>query len=509
MDHQGHYPLTSKPWIGVRWRSDQHGQPAVGLRDLLVHSHRIAGLTVGPTPALSALYRILYALTARVTGLDEARKGRDDWLDRRNEVLDSGIEAQRVDDYLSSHAESFDLFGSRPFLQDPRLAQECPKTAGVNKLLFGRSAGNNHSWFGHHRDEAPHAPKASEAALHLLMWLYYGPSGRCGTRIVEQTSAADVSAGPLRSSLSFHPEGSSLLQTLLAGLVPPEISDRAETDLCPWELNELPDPLSAPESGSGPCSRLTSGWQHAVLLVPDAGGEMVTDAYVTWARRKKLPRADDAYLIWQTSQQGNLYPRPADSGRALWRDLDALLLTKPTGSTQPHRPPVLASTAELEEVLDQLAVRALGFEQDGKTKDVQYVSATTPAVLGGIEEREPHIAHSIGDLRKAGESYGARLTWATKKAWAEVTDTKAGDCAWADQAAALYWPEAERFFWRRLEDRDFDGSWREFRQLAVDVFERVTRAAPPTSRAVRAVENARLEIYGGRQRKKRPTPQPS
>ncbi|MCF6523775.1 type I-E CRISPR-associated protein Cse1/CasA [Streptomyces sp. JJ36] len=502
MPRGARYPLTTKPWLGVRWKPGHQGPPAVGLRDVLVHAQDIAALTVSPPPALSALYRILYALTARVTGLDEARKGREDWLDRRADVLHTGIDAQRVDDYLEPLSESFDLFGPRPFLQDPRLAEQCPKPAGVNKLLFGRSAGNNHSWFGHHRDAAPHLPQAPEAALHLLMWLYYGPSGRCGTRNVEKASAADVSAGPLRSSLSYHPEGSTLLESLLAGLVPPETTDRAETDLCPWERPGPLDPLSAPETGKGPCSRLTSGWQHAVLLVPDEDGRTVKDAYVTWAHRQKLPRTDDAYLIWQTSQQGNPYPRYADSGRALWRDLDALLLKNATGAGRPRRPTVLASTAELEEVLDNLAVRALGFEQDGKTKDVQYVSATTPPVLANIDDNEPELAHSIGALRVAGERYGGRLAWAVKKAWADITESnKVGECAWSDQAAALYWPAAEALFWTRLQARDFEGGWRDFRRSALDTFERVTDSAPPTPRAVRAVEEARLEIFGGRRRR--------
>ncbi|PGH46930.1 type I-E CRISPR-associated protein Cse1/CasA [Streptomyces sp. Ru87] len=495
-----HYSLISKPWIGVRWRDQDEGPPAVGLRDALVHANRIAALTTGPPPALSALYRILYALTARVTGLDEARKGRDDWLDRRNDVLEAGFDSDRVDAYLEPLHHRFDLFGEHPFLQDPRLAEECPKPAGVNKLVFGRPAGNNHVWFGHHRDADPQPLHPEEAVLHLLMWLYYGPSGRCGTRNVGQTSAADVSAGPLRSSLSYHPEGSCLLETLLAGLVAPTTTDRADSDLCPWEVQALPDPLNPEKPGEGVCSRLTGGWQHAVLLVPGEGGASVDDAYVTWARRTKPPRAEDAYLIWQISQQGNAYPRPADSGRALWRDLDALLLAKATGSAQPRRPAVLSSTAELEEVLDHLTVRTLGFEQDGKTKDVQFVSGRTPAVLHFLGE--PEIARSIGDLRQAGELYGRRLDWAVKRAWAGVTAAKkAEECAWSEQAAALYWPGAEQAFWARVHTRSFDDGWRDFRRLAVDIFERVTRAAPPTPRAMRAVEAARPELYGGRKRK--------
>ncbi|MGW8376011.1 type I-E CRISPR-associated protein Cse1/CasA [Streptomyces sp. ODS28] len=496
------YLLTTEPWIGVRWISAASGPPALGLRDVLARSHEIAALTVAPPPALAALYRILYAVTARVAGLDEAWDGRDDWLNRREDVLENGIDPQRVDDYFAPRAERFDLFGPRPFLQDPRLAEECSKTAGVNKLIYGRAAGNNQVWFGHHRDASPHRPSSPEAALNLLIWLYYGPSGRCATRTVSATSAADVSAGPLRTSLSYHPEGTSLLETLLAGLTPPESTVRRDDDLCPWELEDLPNPLKPRSEATGICGRLTGGWQHALLLVPDSDGQKVQDAYITWARRTKAPRTDDTYLIWQTSQQNNNYPRPADSGRALWRDLDALLLTETSGSSKPQRPAVLASTAELEEILDRLALRALGFEQDGKTKDVQFVSAVTPAVLGAIEEREPATARSIGDLRKTGELYGNRLVWAVKRAWAALTDTSTADCAWSEQAKALYWPDAEEQFWARVRDRNFEGAWRDFRRLAEVHFDAVTRDAPLTPRAAKAVESARLELYGGRAKRK-------
>ena len=54
-----------------------------------------------------------------------------------------------------------------------------------------------------------------------------------------------MSAGPLRSTLSYHPEGDTLLATLLAGLTPPPPGLSPDQDLCPWELPDLPDPLAS------------------------------------------------------------------------------------------------------------------------------------------------------------------------------------------------------------------------------------------------------------------------
>lgn len=489
------YDLYEAGWIDVRWLRPAPGQPsAVGLRDVLVRSHEIAGLAVGPAPALASLYRVLYALTARVTGLDEAREGPDEWRDRREAVAENGIGPEAVDAYFRSRRERFDLFGPTPFVQDTRLRAQCKKTAGTNKLVLGRPAGNNQVWFGHHRDTEPSPVSTPDAALALLTYLYYGPSGRCSTRTVGSTSAAKVYAGPLRSSLSYHPEGGSLLETLLAGLTPPGPQVRRATDPCPWEEDPQPDPLRPPVHSSGLCAQLTGGWQHALLLVPDTTGTRVRDAYIAWSSPHKKPAPDDAYVIWQLSKAGNVYARPADSGRALWRDVDALLET-PTGSGQPRRPRVFDDAVT---DFPDLRVRALGFEQDGQTRDVQFVSASTPALLDLAKAREGHLGHRIGDARQAAERYGNRLNRAVRQAWAGMTGGKPDDCVWEEEAKARYWPAAEDTFWSLFTEDDFARSRRDFRDLAHKVFDAVTRDQARTCRTMAAREEARLELVGGR-----------
>ncbi|MFD0857245.1 type I-E CRISPR-associated protein Cse1/CasA [Actinomadura adrarensis] len=508
MPRQPSFDLVNQEWIEVRWAgSDPARPPNVALRDLLVHAHEIEAITVTPAPVLSATYRLLYALTARVSGLDEIPRGEDedDWEDKREELLRGKLDPGAIDAYFDEFSDRFDLFDPEfPFLQDPRLADPavCPKRAGVNKLALGRPAGNNSVWFGHHWDGSPTPLSAPEAFGALLTWLYYGPSGRCGTRVHGDVSAADVSAGPLRSSLSYHPEGDTLLQTLLAGLTPPPPRLSKKDDPCPWELPELPDPMApprTPEPYPGPCSRWTGGWQHALLLVPDATGQQVTDAYITWGRRTKQPPTGDAYVIHQLSKQGNVYARPAESGRALWRDLDGLLQLDTTGSARPRRPDVLERLDEL----GAFKIRALGFEQDGKTKDIQFVSATTPPLLFRINEYDPRKARRIGDLRAAGVQYGNRLEYATKRAWAAVTDGKVGPCAWSEHAAAAYWPAAEEIFWKRMRQEDYEDAWRDFLTAATTAFDEVTRGRIRDIRTARAIEHARLELYGGRRKLKR------
>ncbi|MFI6151390.1 type I-E CRISPR-associated protein Cse1/CasA [Kitasatospora sp. NPDC051170] len=499
------FNLVDEPWIPVRWLPDLPPLPeggerpsAVGLRRLLVDAHEIEEISVGLPPALAGLHRVLAAITARVTGLDERGPGL--WGTRRERAQDERrFDAEAVAAYLDRYWHRFDVFDPvRPFLQDPRLAQQCDasNTAGVDKLVTTRPSGNNHAWFEHVSVGAPVLPETAEAVLHLLVWHYFGPSGRCSSRTVGSVKAADAKAGPLRSSLSYHPQGASLFETLLANLVEPGGQVRREEDLCPWERAELNDPLGVPPRVQGPCSSLTGRSQHALLLVPDRDERRVRDAFITWAWREKVPREGDPYLIWQFSKEGNSYPRPADSGRALWRDVDALLLNEVPGQSRPQRPEVFRTAPDVSE---WLRVRALGFEQDGQAKDVQFVDASTPPVLGVSERLAPESARAVSELRSAGELYGRRLDLAVKRAWQQFTAApKLGESAWAVEAGARYWPAAEAEFWARFGRRDFDRASAVFRRLAEEAFEAVTMRAVASVRGARACEAARIELYGGR-----------
>ncbi|MDT0267651.1 type I-E CRISPR-associated protein Cse1/CasA [Streptomyces sp. DSM 44915] len=518
----GSYSLLNEPWIPVRWPSGPVGTPTrdrperLGLVELLGRSDEIAGLAVVDPPAHAALLRVLYALTVRVTGLDRVGRTEDAWTERRGEVWDAGrLPADGIEEYAARYAHRFFVFdtvGARPWMQDPRLEKQCDpaKTAGVNKLIVTRPAGNNHAWFRHGSDATPDLPTVSEAVLNLLVWHYWGPSGRCSAREVDGEKTASATAGPLRTALSYHPVGKTLFETLLAGLAPPEPADRLDEDYCPWELDELPDPGLPPNEPVGPCSRLTGRSQHALLLVPDgdsldASGAptLVRDAYITWGHRAGRMARDDDFLIWQISQQGNRYPRPADSRRALWRDLDALLLKDPLGSAQARRPKVFRWAAELSE---DLGVRALGFEQDGQAKDTQFVDGSTPPVLGFVEEKAPRTTNPIARLRVLGETYGFRLDRALTRAWrGYMGDPKSDASAWTTPAAARYWPAAEDQFWavfrelRREPNKpdvgfDHEAARRAFLRLAEDAYDEVTRGVTGSQRGAKAVFEARVGL---------------
>jgi CRISPR system Cascade subunit CasA len=511
------FNLLVEPWIPVRWLPGDSPEPPpdrLGLRELLLRSHEIKQLAIAQPHVHAALLRVLYALTARVAKLDEFGPG--EWLERRAEVIDAGrLSKEAVDAYFGPLWDRFFLYdpeGGRPWMQDARLAEQCDasNTAGVNKLLMTRPSGNNHAWFRHGGDADPDLPSSAEAALHLLTWHYYGPSGRCSSREVNGVKSASTTAGPLRTALSYHPEGENLFETLLAGLVQPRVAVRRGSDLCPWEREELPNPEKVPEEPSGPCARLTACSQHAVLLVPaDEKGDFAKDAFITWAYRVgRIPR-NDPYLIWQISRQGNRYPRPADSQRALWRDVDALLTHRVGDQDGPQPPPVFETAMGL---WPSMRVRALGFEQEGQAKNIQFVEAATPPILGERELLHPSTRPKVARLRQFGEVYGRRLGRAVRRAYqAYLDDPKADAGAWEAQAAARYWPGAEREFWARFGRLDptgaqpdggfdIDATRSAFLRLSEQAYDTVTATAARTLRGAKAVSDARIELYGGRRR---------
>ncbi|WP_234340480.1 type I-E CRISPR-associated protein Cse1/CasA [Streptomyces sp. SCSIO 75703] len=521
------FDVCARPWVPVR--TDDR-VIAVGLRELLVRAHEFSALAVPLPPAAAGLMRMLYALAARIAGLDTCDDPKT-WNKKRHDLLSRpvGFPAEAVDRYLGSHRSRLFLFDpQRPFLQDPRLAEESPSRSGVNKLVMARPSGNNPVFLGHFTDAAPVPLPPEEALLHLIAQLYYGPSGQCTPRTVEGKRYGNAMGGPLRRTISFHPQGRTLYESLLLGIPKPahwpQAEEGAGSDGCPWERRELLDPLAPPRPATGPLSMLTERHQHAILLTPDEQGTAVTDAVITWALREKRPDSGkEPYLIWDEAKDGTVRPRDASTERALWRDLDALILlhrTEPPG----RRPPVIDGlTGGLPAAIRKaLHITAYGFDQDGQTRDRSYFSATTPPVLHKLLSPAPTeavdaanrvpgpvndvtvLANEVKDARVAAERAASRLRYALRVAWraytspfttdqasGRATPEGKGEGPWPGEALARYWPAAERHFWGALHTGSFPHPQQEFGRLALDAYDEVTRTVAATPRGARAREEAR------------------
>ncbi|MDA0636627.1 type I-E CRISPR-associated protein Cse1/CasA [Nonomuraea sp. MCN248] len=488
------YDLLNRDWIPVRPGS------AVGIRELLTRAHELEDIVTPLAPAGAGLWRVLAVFAARLTGLDRPASF-DEWESRRESVLDAGRFKADESSYLSRYQDRFDLFdGERPFLQDPRLAEECAKTSGINKLVLSRPAGNNQVWFDHHTDLDARPIPPEEAVWYLLAQLYYGPSGRCTSRTVNGRSEANSTAGPLRGTISFHPLGRTVFESLVVGIPYPG-SRPVQDDLAPWERDDLPDPLGLPPPPVGIAGVLTGRFRHAVLLSQKDG--LVDNAWITWAWRQPTATVRDPYLIYQENRTGDLYARGARSERALWRDVDALLLHD-VGEEHARRPQVLDQAENLPfDLLDDLRVRAFGFDQDGQTRDRQWFTAATPAILSLL--KDPQSAMGVSRVRLAAEKVGRHLGSALRSAWVAINDPSNGNGPpvrsdipagpWRGQGDARYWPRAEQEFWRKAFSRDFDEPAMDFIKVALQVYEEITEKAGSAPRARRAIERARGLIF--------------
>ncbi|MFI1400716.1 type I-E CRISPR-associated protein Cse1/CasA [Streptomyces sp. NPDC020681] len=518
------FDLRDQPWIPVRLTTGGAVR-RVGLRELFKQAHEIGDLEIPVPPAASGLLRILVAMASRIAQVDGQQLGDadvaedlDGWFELRQQILEQGrFDPAMVDTYLDVQvpAGHLDLFDARrPFLQDPRLDAEClgakgePNPSGVNKLVLGRPTGENGAvLFGHFTDGDPVPVPAQDAVLHLIAQLYYGPAGQCTPRRITKVKPGNGDAGPLRKTVSFHPWAPQLFTTLLLGVPRPLDTDTELTDQCPWETQALPDPLRPLPPVTWPGRVLTGRARHAVLLVPSNDFTTVTDAYVTWSTHEPAPSARDPYVILDMPKAGGEpYARPADGQRAVWRDVDALLLS---GNTATQRPSVFDDIAgEVpRSVLNALKVRAYGFHQDGQQKDTSWYEATTPPVLRWLQEAEPAMALHLGRCRQAADDIGDRLHFAARLAWKLTTDTNADPSAkvkldakkpgpWAAAAARAYWPMAERIFWDlAVPERCDEPPHRLLADAALEALDAALGAARADLRTARARSRARAIIH--------------
>ncbi|MFF5931607.1 type I-E CRISPR-associated protein Cse1/CasA [Streptomyces hydrogenans] len=495
------YSAADHPWIDVR--TGPH-YTQVGLRTLFLDAHTIDDLALPHPPAASMLLRIAVAITARITALDDPDLTAAQWTRRRREALNrKAFDPETVHAYFDRH--HFGVFHpTRPWLQDPTLPDQCPRTIGINDLVHGRPAGRNLAWFGPHHNENATPLTTAQALQHLLAHHGYGRPGAGALRTTTRTRSHYLSSGPLRGTVSFHPLGRNLHETLLAGL-PKFIGDeQLPDDTCPWEDGHAPTGPDSPlDPVTWPGRLLTGRSRHAILLIPGDDTNIVTDAYLTWATQQPKLEATDPYLAYTIDTSKKIDKRRivhrADASRAWWRELDTLLLA-PDEERAQRRPEIFDTLNDLPADLRRaLRIRVHGFDQDtAQALDRQWYTALTPPLLAWTQEHDPAKAQRIADCCQAAEATALRLAEAANQAWADTTTPPDASSAkrdkprasvWASKAVALYWPLAETAFFELLETDTPTAPV--FAQRAVKALRDVTRTTRAKNpRAARAVTAA-------------------
>ena len=168
-----------------------------------------------------------------------------------------------------------------------------------------------------------------------------------------------------------------------------------------------------------------------------------------------------------------VYARYARLDRAVWRDLDALLLqdTGPGASTaagRVHR----RFPACPHEVAAGLRVRAFGFDQDGQTIDRQWFTAATPPVLALDGQDGYRYGYSIKAAREAAERVGPEPA---AGAAAGVGRDRCRGRPVGARGMTRYWADAEERFWQMVAPAETSAiPDNGFIRIAVAAFEDVT-----------------------------------
>lgn len=335
------YNLLDESWLPVRTRDGRIVR--LGLLDVFAHSHEIISLADTSPTTLVAHYRLLLAVLRR-----SIICGRPDgWgIEEEADWYQEGLPLDLVEDYLERWRERFWLFHPElPFLQVAALAS-APETSDKVKpwtqISLASASGNTPLLFDHSRDDDPPETAPDIVLNHLLGYLQFTPGG-----LVKTIRDADK-AGPLANTAAIIPVGDNLARTLILCLSP-FVRQQAGEDIPSWERPPLSvaDLRRAPTVAAGPNDRYTRQTRALQLIREESGG-------VRWIRfaagvaLEEDDSAPDPMASYRAGSNG-LIRLSFSEGRAVWRDLPALL-PNPVGTNMAAA--TLTHALNLREELD-------------------------------------------------------------------------------------------------------------------------------------------------------------
>lgn len=337
---QPHFNLLEEPWLLVTWIDGSVSR--VGLAEAFERSAEIRELADTTPPALVAQYRLLLAILHRALEHTDAPRSPAD----QARWLRYGLPIQAVRTYLARWRDHFYLFHpERPFMQVAELA-----TAEITRdrfkpwtqLSLASANGNTPMVFDHSCDVTPSAISPADALTTLLGYLQFTPGG-----LVKVIRSADK-AGPLVNTAAILPLGETLSATLTLGLHPRSAAG-AEPDLPAWEQKSvtLSQLAGDPTFVTGPNDRYTR-LSRAVLLHAEADGRVRWVRFAAGLALADDPQAPDPMASYRVGSNG-LVRLTFVEGRALWRDLAALM---PAASQDAQPAAVLEYALEVRSQLE-------------------------------------------------------------------------------------------------------------------------------------------------------------
>ncbi len=495
------FNLLDEPWIPVR--SPGGGVREVSLTQALLEADRFSALAETSPPNLIALHRLLLAVVHRALTTQHGP-----WKDAdRVRWYRKGLPEAPIRAYLDQWRERFWLFHPEyPFMQVAGLA-EWPETAtaifpvasvSVN-LLYGKAMFDHRAYETVSRD-------APMVLRDMLGYFQFTPQGFFPGKKLKSSDKA----GPLTNTAAIVPTGQTLAETLLIGLHPPNA--RGLDDLPAWE-QPRPDISTLQAAGrlaSGPNDRYTRQ-TRAVLLISEGVECRIRQVHMAAGMAlEEDTNAPDPMACYRFNKDGEAIRLSFAEGRAVWRDLPALLPDSSGKSNQTA--PVLAWATYLHERMGQfdapVPVLVAGLASDqGKLLRWRVERFDLPLPLLA----NPDAAAEIRARIRGAEDTFSRLRWLCSEMIANAmpdpnhkdTKARARDILDNGPTAAVFYSIAERALpdlMQRIATGDVEAAyshWLETLKLAAwQAWAATCRCLGDSPRAMRAQARSSFRFRG-------------
>ena len=439
------FNVATDPWIPVRpaaggQRSD------VSLRTALTDAHQWAGYPDDDTQFGPAILRILTAVTIRATDLADAND--DESFEQALSYLrgEGRLDPVRVDRYFKRWHDEFWLFppandtGRRRWLQDDRLSA-MPASVVTESGLMPHAA-PSYAW----GNQIVEPPTPAAAARALLAFLHYGRGGG-GAKHPDAANPKDGwQVGRLRGTVSFHPCGATLFDTLLLHAVPADGAPFTEVGLPEWEQTPRPaatDPIRQP---STLLEQLTGRWEKTAWLhQTDRTVDRVTIA--TGRRRPDTVTEADPYAALKRiedkeTKQPITVPLRSRPGRAIWRDFPSLRAQADTARHETHILRALQNGPSQSR--DGIAAWVVAAHRPDNAKDNGWdLSSVAPKTL-----LDPATEDAVDHFVRLTEDTAKQLRKHTRNYLSAVGCDQSPQKSRLRRAETLFWSAMEQQFRR-------------------------------------------------------------
>lgn len=323
----------------------------LSLRDTILRAHEVKNIRVNPTPKEYAVLRFLIAFVGDMLQLKD-EDARADLFEQKH------FDQKTFDDYIAlcnQDGEHFDLFDPiHPFLQaaiDRRSLsqQETKRIKSVANLDLTYPSGNNNIFIDH-RIEANCTMKPDKALIEMISISLNALNAQRG----------GYNGGVCGIGTVFHwVEMNNLFETIVINLL-------SKSEIAPFDYGEgdVPwrnaDPIGNEKKYSKASYLGAMTWQARKIKLFASDDELIREIYFAPG---KMPLDTK---IWQdpaVAYYSSGKAMVAKEGKALWRDLSALLIHKEAkngSDTDKHIRP--KAIVQAEKLIDSLS--------DGKNKNV-------------------------------------------------------------------------------------------------------------------------------------------